>query len=117
MALSFSKKRPTFTKFRNLFLEVLAENSNKKNIDPFSAWNDIGDTRERALILAAFKDKLVEKFNMGKDLEIKPQLVELESPVESVITQLFHSFSTLSLVEHINESVLEQQRARREENL
>jgi len=114
MASGFSKKRPTFTQFHNLFVEIL--NTSNCNTDPFSPWNKIGDINHRALILAAFRDQLIADFGLGKDFEIKKQLVELDGPVESVITQLFHSFSTLSLVEHINDTVIEQQKARRGEN-
>lgn len=117
MVQSFSKKRPSFAKFRQVFLETVKNKSNNKDIDSFSAWDKTGSPQERSLILAAFKDKLVEQFGLGKDLKIDNHLVNLAGPVESVITQLFHSFSTLSLVEHINESVLEQQKARREEKL
>ncbi|MTI84066.1 MAG: hypothetical protein FH756_09180 [Firmicutes bacterium] len=114
MATGFSKKRPTFTQFHNLFVEIL--NTNNCNTDTFSRWNEIGDINQRALILAAFRDKLITDFGLGKDFEINKQLLELDGPVESVITQFFHSISTLSLVEHINETIIEQQKARRGEN-
>lgn len=114
MAKSFSKKRPTFTQFRELFLDVL-KNNYGKDVDPFSPWKQIGNDKQRALILASVRDKLIEKFGLGENLEIRRQLINLEGSVESVISQLFHSFSTLTLVEHINETVLEQQRARREQ--
>jgi hypothetical protein len=115
MAKSFGKKRPTFHQFRNLFFDVLKAHTGE-DTDPFSPWLSTGDEKKRALILAAFRDRLIEEFNMGKDLQIKQRLMKLEGPVESVITQLFHAFSTLSLVEHINETVLEQQEARRQNN-
>lgn len=117
MAVGFRKKRPAFAQFRRLFLETAIEINHDQGLDYFSAWEKTGDAHVRALILARFKDELVEQFGMGSGLEIDHRLLHLKGPVESIITRLFHSYSTIGLVEHINETVLEKQKARREGEL
>ncbi|MCF8011526.1 MAG: hypothetical protein K9L17_11160 [Clostridiales bacterium] len=105
MVKSFNQKRPNFNQFRSLFLVVIAENLDQ-DAENYSNWLLCGDERERTLLLAKFRDRLVQEYNMGEDLEIQPQQINLDGTLESVITQLFHKFSTMSLVEHINESIL-----------
>lgn len=108
MAKSFSKKRPTFIQFRQSFVEFLEEKFGKDITE--AKWTELSDEKTRALLLAAFKDKIVQEYNMGENLEIRSELINLQGSVESVASQLFHAFSTLALMEHINETVLEKRK-------
>lgn len=107
MAGTFRQKRPDFDSFKKLFLEEVRRVTGKEIEDSFAVpWPEVGDTEARELILRGVSNCIRERYSV--DVEPKSLWVELDAPVESVISQFFHFFSTVALVEHINAKVLEQ---------
>lgn len=99
MTNSFSKNRPTFDQFRQWFMETLAEHSQVDLRDGMLPWHEFGNEQMRQDILTAFGLRLEKE--LGASAYIENRLVTLDKPIESVVIQLFHSFSTVSLVDHI----------------
>lgn len=99
MTNSFSKNRPTFDQFRQWFMETAAEHSQLDLRDGMLPWHEFGDEQMRQEFLTAFGLRLEKE--LGAKAYIENRLVTLDKPIESVVIQLFHSFSTVSLVDHI----------------
>lgn len=101
MSNSFSKKRPSFDQFRQLFMDIIAEHSQVDLRDGILPWPEVGDEKKRRNILTAFEQRLEKE--LGVPVYIERGLGDLDKPTESVVIQLFHVFSTVYLVEHINQ--------------
>ncbi|AGL01928.1 hypothetical protein [Desulfoscipio gibsoniae] len=100
---SFSKKRPTFDQFKVWFMDEVNRYS-KNNIDnSYMSWSDVGNDEIRAEIIESFM-KVLEK-SFGFRPLIEDPLSTMDGSVESVVIRIYHVFSTMFLVEHINEKM------------
>ena len=103
---SFRKKRPTFEQFKASFMEEVnrySQCSEQENGDAYRPWFGVGDEPLRRKILDSFMLALEKRYGFSPVLG--EPLSELEAPIESVINRIFHVFSTMFLVEHINEKM------------
>lgn len=94
------KKQPSFVQFREKFLETVAKVTGQNNIDPYTSWQEIGNTQVRENILHKIKADLELEF--GFELVLPDYLLEFDGVVESVTNQVHHNFSTMYIVERIN---------------
>lgn len=106
MEESFSRKRPSFETFRGWFIEEVEKQASIKVENPFMNWHDVGSEKLRENIVSNFLEMLEARFGIQPIFQTK--LSVLESTLESVIIQIFHVFSTMLLVEHINEKTYKQ---------
>ncbi|WP_027363370.1 hypothetical protein [Desulfotruncus alcoholivorax] len=106
MEESFSRKRPSFETFRVWFIEEVERQAQTKIDNPFMNWHDVGSEKLRENIIDTFLEMLESRF--GFQPVFKTKLSQLDSSLESVIIQIFHVFSTMFLVEHINEKAYKQ---------
>ncbi|MCL2337757.1 MAG: hypothetical protein FWC60_10085 [Firmicutes bacterium] len=100
MTQSFNRKRPSFNQFRDWFLATADGYAPDKAGNPLSSWHSLGNEQLRQSILQSFLDDLEMKF--GFRPLIKGNLHQLDTSIEGVANQIFHTFSTMFLVEHIN---------------
>ncbi|HBX24307.1 MAG TPA: hypothetical protein DEF34_11855 [Desulfotomaculum sp.] len=100
MSKSFSRTRPTFNQFRDWFLEAVDRHSPGNANNPLAQWHSVGEEALRQEIISSFLDDLEMKFGFRPLL--KGELHKLDCPLESVANRIFHVFSTMFLVEHIN---------------
>jgi len=100
MSQSFSRIRPSFDQFRDWFLEIVDRHSPGKAQNPLAQWHNVGGEALRQEIVSSFLDDLEMKF--GFRPLIKEDLHKLDCPLESVANHIFHVFSTMFLMEHIN---------------
>ncbi|MEW5953244.1 MAG: hypothetical protein AB1815_05745 [Bacillota bacterium] len=103
MTNSFSKKRPSFEQFRDWFIGAVTGLSDKDLKDGALPWLEVGDEKKRLEILIVLGQRLEKEF--GVSFVVDNRMVNLNCPVESIVIQLFHVFSTVSLVDHINSKV------------
>lgn len=66
-------------------------------------WKDIGDEVNRADILQQLKKKLESEY--GVELVWGENMVSADLPLESVAIQLHHVYSTIYLMERINNKI------------
>lgn len=100
MSDSFSHKRPSFNQFREWFIEAVNKHAAGKTNGPLTHWHSVGTVEQREKIIESFLDDL--EFRFGFRPLIKEPLHEQDCPMESVASHIFHVFSTMYLVEHIN---------------
>ncbi len=100
MSESFSRKRPSFIQFRDWFMEEVNKQNQGKSVNPLAHWHTVGDEETRKNIVESFMQKLEDKY--GFRPVMKEKLHALDCPVESVANRIFHVFSTMYLVDHIN---------------
>ncbi|WP_066638903.1 hypothetical protein [Desulfolucanica intricata] len=96
-------KRPTFEEFRQLFLKRLNVIYESNIEDPFYKWNEIGNKETRLNILQQFYKSIFELYEI--DMEIDETLVDLDGFIESVVVRIYHTYSTMHLVERINNKI------------
>ena len=103
MRKSFNSKRPTFNQFRAWFLEAVNHRAGNKVENSLDHWHSVGDETVRKEIVDSFLDSLAVKY--GFRPLCKEELHRMDCPLESVVNRIFHVFSTMFLVEHINEKM------------
>lgn len=103
MPQSFNRKRPSFNQFRDWFLETAERHSPGKARNPMAQWHSVGGETLRQKIVQSFLEDLEMKFAFRP--LIKGDLHRLDASIESVANQIFHTFSTMFLVEHINDKM------------
>ncbi len=103
---SFDRRRPNFDKFRHWFIEEVNRHVAQKIDNPLVPWLEVGDREKREAIIESFMHFL--ESNFGFRPVINTKLSTMEGPLESVVIRIFHTFSTMLLVEHINQKVLEE---------
>jgi hypothetical protein len=97
---SFSQKKPAFNEFKEWFREEV-QRYTKTNYDNFYLpWTSIGSDETREEIIESFMQVLEKRF--GFRPVISERLGNLDGAIESVIVRIYHVFSTMLLVEHIN---------------
>lgn len=106
MAETFSRKRPTFDQFRIWFLEEVMKHTTKNVPSSFMSWSDVGSTELRKEIIESFMQTLESKF--GFRPVFKEDISKMNGSLESVVITIFHVFSTMFLVDHINEKMYKQ---------
>ena len=100
---SFRKKRPDFEQFKTLFMEEVIRCTNSSDKNTFRPWLEVGNESLRQEIINSFVSILVNRYGVTPVLD--EPLSSLDSPIESVINRIYHVFSTMFLVEHINEKM------------
>ncbi|WP_347491444.1 hypothetical protein [Desulfoscipio sp. XC116] len=100
---SFNKKRPTFDQFKAWFIDELERCAKMNFVDAYMPWSGVGSEETREKIVASFMQVLENKFGFRPVLE--EPLTTMEGAVESVVIRIYHVFSTMFLVEHINEKM------------
>lgn len=111
MADSFSTKRPGFNQFRAWFLEEVKVNTGQPENDPFRPWGAVGDERLRGRILESFLQLLENRFGFRPVLR-EEELKNHQGSIESIVIQIYHVFSTMCLVDHINEKVYKERESK-----
>jgi len=100
---SFRRKRPTFEQFKTLFMEEVSRRANNGIGDTYCSWFSVGDEQMRGEIIDSFVLLLEKRYSVAPVLN--EPLSGLEAPIESVINRIYHVFSSMLLVEHINEKM------------
>lgn len=104
MEQSFSSKRPSFNQFRDWFIaEVNRRIPGAEINDPFTPWTGVAGEETRELIIESFMQFLEARYGFRPVL--KESLSMLDGSLESVVIQIYHVFSTMLLVDHINEKM------------
>ncbi|MBF7082000.1 hypothetical protein IT084_03300 [Desulfallas sp. Bu1-1] len=103
MEQSFSSKRPLFNQFRDWFIEEVNRHTRNQVKDPFMPWRDVGGEETREKIIESFMRLLETRY--GFRPVFKERLNTLDGSVESVVIRIYHVFSTMLLVDHINEKM------------
>jgi hypothetical protein len=101
------KERPSFGEFREHFLAVIGEEINGQAVDGAASWTGLENEETRKNILYAMKARMEGEYNV--ELVITPDLYNLKCSLEGLISRLHHVFSTVYLMERINDKI----RARR----
>ena len=96
-------KKPVFDEFRKLFLEQVNLINGSKINDPFLKWNETGSSETRSKILENFYAKITELY--GIEIEQKKSLADIDGYIESVVIQIHHEYSTMYLIERINDKI------------
>ena len=96
-------KKPVFDEFRKLFFEQVNSINGSKINDPFLKWNETGSSETRSKILESFHAKISELY--GIELEKKKPLADIDGYIESVVVQIHHEYSTMYLIERINDKI------------
>lgn len=100
---SFSKKRPTFDQFKVWFIDE-AQRYTEVSIDnSYMPWFDVGSEETRGEIIESFMRILESRFGFRPVIE--EHLSTMDGALESVMIRIYHVFSTMFLVEHINEKM------------
>lgn len=97
------KERPSFAEFKERFIAVTEREMPGKAIDGATGWVELGDEKTRKNILYAMKAGLEEEYNV--ELVITPDLFDLDCSLEGLISRLHHVFSTVYLMERINDKI------------
>ena len=96
-------KKPAFNDFRKLFLEQVNLINGSNINDFYLKWNETGNSETRSKVLDSFHAKITELY--GLEIEKKKSLVDVEGFIESVIIQIHHEYSTVYLIERINDKI------------
>ena len=97
---SFSRKRPSFSQFREWFMAAVHKHAAERTNGPLTRWHSVGSEEQREKIIDTFLNDLEVRY--GFRPVFQEQLHKLDCPLESVANHIFHVFSTMYLVEHIN---------------
>ncbi|MBM7855387.1 hypothetical protein JOC37_001781 [Desulfohalotomaculum tongense] len=100
------KRQPSFVKFREYFFNVVKEVTGQDIVNPYAAWQELGDAQIREQILSKVKSHLESEY--GFEVILPGNLVQFDGAVESVANQIHHNFSTVYLVERINAKIFGQ---------
>lgn len=100
---SFSKKRPTFEQFKVLFKDEVQRCTNNQIDNFYMPWSGVGDETTREKIIESFMQLLESRFGFRPVIE--ESLSTMDGALESVINRIYHVFSTMFLVDHINEKM------------
>ncbi|HBV97696.1 MAG: hypothetical protein JL50_03365 [Peptococcaceae bacterium BICA1-7] len=96
------KERPNFDQFKSYLIESVAVVAGQAAAGR-DRWKDIGDEVNRADILQQLKKKLESEY--GVELVWGENMVSADLPLESVAIQLHHVYSTIYLMERINNKI------------
>lgn len=108
MEESFSRKRPSFEQFREWFVKEVKKYTPVEIKNTYMAWAKVGDEELREDIIEAFMQTLEKRF--GFRPVFNERLSTMDGSMESVIIRIFHVFSTMFLVDHINEKMYKQRK-------
>lgn len=97
------KERPSFDKFKEHFIAVIEQETPGEAIAGNTGWIALGDEKTRKNILYALKAGLEEEYNV--ELVITPDLCNLDCSLEGLVSRLYHVFSTVYLMERINDKI------------
>jgi len=99
----FSKKRPTFEQFKIWFMDELQRCTNNACDNAYLPWLSVGSEEIREEIIESFMQVLDKRFGFRPLIE--ERLSTNEGAIESVVIRIYHVFSTMFLVDHINEKM------------
>lgn len=100
---NFGKKRPTFNQFKVWFMDELQRNTNNNYDNSYLPWASVGSEEMREEIIESFMHKLEKQFGFRPVIE--ERLSTMSGAIESVVIRIYHVFSTMFLVDHINEKM------------
>jgi len=100
---SFSKKRPTFDQFKVWFMDEVQQCTKNKYDNSFLPWSGLGSEQIREKIIESFMQLLENRFGFRPVIE--ERLCAMDGAIESVVIRIYHVFSTMFLVDHINEKM------------
>lgn len=104
---SFRSKRPTFNQVRDWFIEEAKRHTSMQIDNTYIPWTDVGSEKLREEIVELFMKTLENRYGFRPIFE--QQLHALDGSMESVINQIYHVFSTMFLVDHINNKMYKEQ--------
>lgn len=96
------KDRPDFELFKEYLKEAVAEKAGISVLDGYR-WISIGDESKREEILQSLQKRLKDEY--GVELVYREDLLFTDLPFESVAIQLHHVYSTIYLMERINNKI------------
>lgn len=101
--MSTLKPRPSFFQFRDMLLETIVEKIGPAGITPDVSWLGFNQKNDRMEILKSFKDRVEKEF--GVEMLIDSSLADLDTTLEGLANAMHHTFSTVHLMERINQKV------------
>lgn len=93
------KRQPSFPQFMEHLLATIKQVTGQQ-VDAYTPWLEVGERSDRAKILEEIKKHINNEYDF--EPVIDEQLLELDSPVESIANQVHHVISTMYIVERIN---------------
>lgn len=100
---SFNRKRPSFDEFKGWFMDEVQRFTKTNYDNTYLPWNNVGSNEMREKIIESFMLVLEKRFSF------RPLIVErlstMDGAIESVVIRIYHVFSTMFLVEHINKKM------------
>ncbi|MGQ9557058.1 MAG: hypothetical protein ACUVTU_03765 [Desulfurispora sp.] len=96
--------RLNLEQFEQMFLQVLQSELPGQPVSLQSNWPELADESRRQALLRKFKTVAEEA--TGVEIVIGPGMENFQGPVQSVVIQLFHVYSTVHLMERINAKIL-----------
>ncbi|KAF1086455.1 hypothetical protein SPSYN_00174 [Sporotomaculum syntrophicum] len=100
---SFSKKRPSFDEFKVWFMDEVQRYTKTNYDNTYLPWTSIGSDETREDIVESFMQVLEKRFGFRPVIE--ERLSTMNGAIESVVIRIYHVFSTMFLVDHINEKM------------
>ncbi len=97
------KERPSFEKFKEYFFEVLKEEIPEHEIAGNTNWGGLENEETRKKILHSLKAGLEGEYNV--ELVITTDLYNADCSLEGLASRLHHVFSTVYLMERINDKI------------
>ncbi|KJS15506.1 MAG: hypothetical protein VR69_13140 [Peptococcaceae bacterium BRH_c4b] len=97
------KERPSFEKFREYFFAVLEKEIPGHEIAGNTNWEELVNEEARKKILHSLKAALEGEYNV--ELVITPDLYNANCSLEGLVSRLHHVFSTVYLMERINDKI------------
>ncbi len=97
------KERPSFDKFKEFFIGIINEYLPETKVLDTTRWTEMADEETRKKILHGMKEKIEGDY--GVELVIAPEIYNLNTSLESLLSRLHHVFSTVYLMERINDKI------------
>ncbi|GBF34074.1 hypothetical protein DCCM_3186 [Desulfocucumis palustris] len=97
------KERPSFDNFKQCFKDIINEYSPGIEVPDSTKWTEIADGETRNKILRRMKERMEVEY--GVELVIAPEIYNLDTSLEGLLARLHHVFSTVYLMERINDKI------------
>lgn len=97
------KPRPSFEQFKDYLFSAVKEIIPGREFSSNSRWVELADEEGREQILYNLKRTVEEEYHV--ELVVTPELFNLDVTLESLVSQLHHVYSTVYLMERINDKI------------
>lgn len=97
------KPAPSFEQFKGYLFSAIHQKFPDLEINPYSRWTELAGGKDRKEILYNLKRMVEEEYDV--ELVIAPDLFNLDTILESLASQLHHVYSTVYLMERINDKI------------